>query len=177
MSRSICAVVVAAILSSCQVRAQDAASARAFVVSIYRTYQNGKGIEFGEPGASLYFHSSLLALEDADVKANGPDYVPAVDYDPLCSCQDWDGIWNFKIELRVETLQRAIAHVSFSLSDPKNNPKDAARTLVITLVPEHDQWRIYDILDKSDPKDTSSLRQILQKDLASLQSHRPSKPH
>lgn len=172
--KTLCAGVlsVASVFPSCQIRAQDAASAKAFLENIYRHYQNGgEGIAFDGLNASLYFHSSLVALEKADVKATGPGYASAIDWDPVCGCQDWDGIWDLKIEVHIESSQRAEANVSFALSDPKNNPTDATRKLEITLMSEHGEWRIYDILDKSDPKSTSSVRKLIEDDLASLRSH------
>ncbi len=78
--------------------AQDAASARAFLQSAYRLYEKGgKGVDFAGPRAGQYFHSSLVALIRDDIKANGPDNVPVVDSDPVCECQDWEGIWDLKI--------------------------------------------------------------------------------
>lgn len=170
------------IFSCCQIRAQDAASAKMFLENVYRHYQGGyrnnaSGIDFGGPGAHLYFDRSLLALVKADVKANGPDNVGAIDADPICGCQDWDGIWDLKIEVQMETPQRARANVSFSLSDPKTHPTDATRKLEITLVSEHGKWRIYDIVDRSDPKSSFSVRKLLEDDLASLRSHPASASH
>ncbi len=153
--------------------AQDAASAKAFLAATYQHYQNGAedgsaGINFDKPQAGRYYHSSLLALMRADVKANGRDNVPAIDFDPICGCQDWDGIWDLKIDVQVETPQRAQANVSFALAPPQNRPKDALRRLVMTLVPERGAWRIYDIRDESDPSAIVELRKLLQDDLASL---------
>jgi hypothetical protein len=166
-------VSIAAVLPACPSHAQDAASAKAFLTSIYQHYQNGDedgsaGINFDGSQAALYYHSSLLALMRADVKANGPDNVPAIDFDPLCGCQDWDGIWDLKIDVHVETPQRALANVSFALAPPRDRTNDALRKLIFTLVPEHGGWRIYDIRDESDPAMTFSLRKLLQDDLASL---------
>jgi hypothetical protein len=170
------AVSIAAMLPPCPSHAQDAASAKAFLTSIYQHYQNGAedgsaGINIDGSRAALYYHSSLLALMRADVKANGPDNVPAIDFDPICGCQDWDGIWDLKIDVRIETPQRALASLSFALAPPKDRPKDATRKLVFTLVPEHGAWRIYDIRDESDPATTFSVRKLLQDDLASLHSN------
>ena len=90
-----------AVLSCTSSHAQDAVSAKAFLVNIYSHYsRGGKGVDFDGPRSALYFHSSLLALEKADVKANGPDSVPAMDADPICGCQDWEGIWNLAINVR-----------------------------------------------------------------------------
>jgi hypothetical protein len=172
-AKRFCTIVlfVAAIASCNLSRAQDAASAKTFLQNVYRHYQNGgKGIDFGGPNAGLYFHSSLLTLDKTDRKANGPDNVPAIDYDPVCGCQDYDGIWDLKIEVRVESPQRANANVSFAAFNPKDHPTDERSKLQITLVSEHGKWRIYDILDKSDPKFTASERKLLEDDIASLRS-------
>jgi hypothetical protein len=154
--------------SSC---AQDAASAKAFLVNIYSHYsRGGKGIDFDGPHSALYFHSSLLALEKADVKANGPDSAPAMDADPICSCQDWNGIWDLRIDVQIESQQRALANVSFYLAPPKGPIAAEPMKLRFTLVPEHG-WRIWDILDESDPKDAVALRKLLIDDLASLRNN------
>ncbi len=166
-------IFIAAALAARPSSAQDAASAKAFLAAIYQHYQNGAedgsaGINFDGPQADRYYHSSLLSLMRADVKANGRDNVPAIDFDPICGCQDWDGIWDLKIDVHVETPQRAQANVSFALAPPQNRPKDALRRLVVTLVPEYGAWRIYDIRDESDPSAIVELRQLLEDDLASL---------
>jgi hypothetical protein len=163
----------ASILPCGQIRAQDAAAAEAFLRNVYRHYQNGgEGIAFDGSRSSQYFYSSLLDMERADLKATGPGYAPAIDWDPICGCQDWDGIWNLDIEIRVKSPERIMANVSFALSDPRNKPTGATRRLQITLATEGGNWRIYDILDRSDPKFSSSVRQLLQKDLADLRSRR-----
>jgi hypothetical protein len=149
--------------------AQTAAGARVFLTSVYKHYQHGaKGIDFEGPSAALYFHSTLVALMRADVKANGPGNAPAIDFDPICACQDWKGIWNLKIEVHMETPKRAHANVSFSLAPPKSPSKDANRQLAITLVPVHGAWRIYDIEDDSDSSTTFGLRKLLQDDIDTL---------
>ena len=141
-------------------------------MNIYSHYsRGGKGVDFDGPRSALYFHSSLLALEKADVKANGPDSAPAMDADPICSCQDWEGIWNLAIDVRVESTQRALANVSFYLAPPKGPIAAEPMKLKFTLVPEHGGWRIWDILDDSDPKDPVALRKLLIDDIASLRAN------
>jgi Protein of unknown function (DUF3828) len=156
-------------LGSSQLHAQSQAAARSFLVSAYAHYQHGaKGIDFDGPSAFLYFHSSLVALIREDIKANGPGNAPAIDFDPICGCQDWQGIWNLKIDLQMETPKRVHADVSFSLAPPKNPSQDAARRLAITLVSERGLWRIYDIEDESDSSTTFALRKLLQDDIANV---------
>ncbi len=155
--------------------AQDVASPKAFLVYIYYHYREGK--DFDGPQAGRYFHSSLVALEKADVKANGPGYAPAIDFDPICDCQDMDGIWNLKIAVQSQSPRRAIADVSFAVFDPKDRPTEEPNKLQITLARENGGWRIWDILDKSDPKFTSSVRKLLEDDLANLRKNPPSTVH
>jgi uncharacterized protein DUF3828 len=172
-AKRFCTIVffVAAIPFSNLSRAQDAASAKILMENVYRHYQNGgDGIEFRDTRASLYFHSSLLALEKADIKANSPD-IQAIDWDPICGCQDWAGIWDLKIDITLETPQRAIARATFWVNPPSDQVEGSQKKIEFTLIPERGEWRIYDILDKSDPKSTFSVRKLLENDLASLRSH------
>lgn len=160
------ALSLGAMLFGMSLRAQDATSAKAFLVNIYSRYEGGsRGIKFYGPQASRYFHSSLIALEEASLKATGPDYAPAIDWDPICGCQDYDGIWDLAIEIRMKSLKQAEANVSFHVF--KDRPAEETK-LQITLEKENGGWRIWDILDKSDPKFTSSVRKLLHGDLASL---------
>jgi len=100
--------------------AQDANSAKSFVESLYRHYVNhGPGLDYSGAKALKYFDASLNALLVADVKAVGPNEVGVLDGDPICSCQDWDGIWDLKIDVQLESPGRALAKVSFALFDPR----------------------------------------------------------
>jgi hypothetical protein len=163
------ALLIVLAVASVSLRAQTPAGAKIFLTSVYRHYQYGaKGIDFEGPNAALYFHSSLVALFRQDIKANGPGNAPAIDFDPICSCQDWKGIWSLKIDVHMEAPKRAHATVFFSLAPPKNPSKDAARQLVITLVPERGAWRIYDIEDDSDSSTTFALRKLILDDIDTL---------
>jgi hypothetical protein len=163
------ALSLAAVFSRVDLRAQTAVAAKAFLLGVYGHYQHGaKGIDFESPNAALYYHSSLVALIRQDIKANGPGNAPAIDFDPICACQDWRGIWSLKIDVHLETPKRARANVSFSLASPKNPSKDANRQLAITLVPVHGAWRIYDIEDDSDSSTTFALRKLLQDDIDTI---------
>jgi hypothetical protein len=172
MAAVLCGV---AILHAECARAQDAQSAKVFLTGIYEKYQHGgKGIDFSGPRAGDYYDSSLVALIRDDIKANGPDNVPAIDADPICGCQDWDGIWDLKIEVSVESAQRAEAILSFSLWNPKDHAKESLRRLKMALIVERGQWRIYDIVDKSDPKQIFSMRKLLVDDLAQIRKEQQS---
>jgi hypothetical protein len=155
-------------------RAQDADSAKHFLESAYRRYNNhGFGLDFTGPVGKQYFHSSLIALIRADEKAAGPDMAGALDGDPLCGCQDWDGIYDLQIAIKSPKPARAQADVSFSLfkSDPQSR-----RILVIDLIAVGTTWRIYDITDRSDPKNVVDFRDELKKDIESLSQSREPEP-
>lgn len=146
--------------------AQDARSARAFLESAYRHYaKGGEGINQTGPEAPLYFHSSLIALMKADVKAVGTDIPIAADADLLCDCQDWDGIFDLKIDIQPDGLNRAWAKVSFALSDDKHRESDSGRRLRFRLATENGQWRIYDVFDGVGAEAQSGLRSKIQKEL------------
>jgi len=158
---------------------QDAGSAKNFVESLYRHYtKNSKGIDLSGPRALNYFDASLNALMDADAKAVGPNEVGVLDGDPICSCQDWDGIWDLKIAVQTVGSDRAKAAVSFALFAPKAGTDRDLRSVEMTLVRKGTSWRIDDILDKSDPKAPFDLRAELEKEIRTVKHDAKSKqPH
>jgi hypothetical protein len=144
--------------------AQDAASAKAFLQSVYALYaKNGKGATL----TSRYYDSTLLRLVATDNKLNAGD-IGVLEGDPVCGCQDWKGIWDLNIEVLMQDPGHALANVTFALSAPNGRKKEDLRKLHMTLVPERGQWRIDDIVDESDPKQPFDLRKELEKDIASL---------
>jgi hypothetical protein len=155
-----------AIVSTECARAQDAQSAKAFLAEIYQKYQHGgHGIDLTQSGAGKYFHSSLVELLRQDAEADGAENVPAVDYDPICGCQDWEGIFGLKIEVRAESAGKVEATVSFRTLPPKYNGKRFLKKLIFSLVTERGQWRIYDVVDESDHLQVVSMRKLLMDDL------------
>jgi hypothetical protein len=161
---SIALLIVLAVLPI-PAAAQDAASAKTFLQSVYALYaKNGKGATL----TSRYYDSTLLRLVATDNKLNAGD-IGVLEGDPVCGCQDWAGIWDLKIEIgMMQDPNLALADVTFALSAPNGRKKDDLRKLQFTLAPEHGQWRIYDIVDDSDPKAPFQLRKELEKDIASL---------
>jgi hypothetical protein len=64
------AFLAAALLTAIPPAAQDAASARALLTNLFRRYTNGgREVDY----KSRYFHSSLVVLVYADIKAAGTD--------------------------------------------------------------------------------------------------------
>ena len=154
---------------ACGTVAADAASAKSFLSAAYQQYgKGGKGV----PLTDRYFHSTLLALVDQDQKAAGPENVGALDADPLCDCQDWEGIWELKIDAQLDGPERAVATVSFALTSPTHRKKDDRRKLRIVLAWERGGWRIYDVTSLRDPDHPWQMREDLEKDIEAL-AHQP----
>ncbi len=151
---------------------QSAVSAKDFLSSIYQLYGNkGHGI----PYSPRYIHSSLLFLIHADLKAaQAASEVPwPLDADIACDCQEWDGIWLDKLDVKLEKPERAIVVASFYIYSPENRSGDDRdrREMRYTLLAERGGWRIYDIEDMSrkfDPKEPRSLRRQLRQDIESF---------
>ena len=89
-----------------------------------------------------------------------------LDGDPLCGCQDWDGIFGLKIDVHEPKAGKAEALVSFAVfKDAK--PQDV-RSLLITLAQEKGAWRVYNVVDRSDTKAVFDLRDALEKEIREL---------
>jgi hypothetical protein len=163
------AVLAAVFLPAMPSAAQNAASAKAILTNIFQHYGKGGKGRKGTDYKSGYFHSSLVALVDADIKVAGTGVPAAGEGDPVCDCQEWDGFWVLKMDVQMETPQRAQAVVTFAIYAPAKRPKDDSRTIKLTLVPERGRWRIYDIEylaePYSDPDAPKSFRQQIQKDI------------
>jgi hypothetical protein len=67
--------------------------------------------------------------------------------------------FGLKIHVRESELGRAEAFVSLALFE--NAKPEDMRSLMITLTQEKGAWRIYDVLDRSDPKAPFHLRAAL----------------
>ena len=162
--------------------AQDKASAQSFMNSAFRLYQNHEGGIYGKHGndselTKHFVHSSLQALIDKDVKtvaAAGTDEPYAGDLDLICDCQEYDGIWELHVDVKMENPRMAVVTASFEIDDPKTRVKGQTRIMKYTLVPEDHQWRIYDTLRLAPSPDGVSVRVGLQKDIAFYSS--PPKP-
>lgn len=148
---------------------QDAESAREFLQSVYARYlKNGPGVEIGGAHAGQYLHSSLIALIREDARL--VEGVGVLDGDPLCGCQDWDGIFDLNIDVHEPRAGRAEAHVSFALF-ARAKPEDM-RSLVITLAQERGGWRVWNVVDRSDAKAVFDLRKELEKEIRSTRAKR-----
>jgi hypothetical protein len=152
-----------AILFCTSSHAQDANSAKLFLTEAYSHYgKNDKGAV-----GSRYIHSSLLALMKTDEQAVGTDVPISGDGDLFCDCQEWFGIYDLKIEVKMDGLDRADAEVSFVLSNTKDQKERDfySRSLLFTLVPEHGKWRVYNVISYRKGEPPSDLRKDIEKEI------------
>lgn len=161
----------ACLLAAAPAPAQTAASARAFINSVLRLLPS-----HGIPYSPSYYHSSLLALIHADLKAAEAAHgIPdSIDAEIICNCQEWDGIWLRKIDANLVKPGQAVVTASFDIRAPKDRASIDLRVMRYTLVVEDGQWRIYDIQDLS-PWETGDdahvpLREGIQNDLDDLKN-------
>lgn len=111
------------------------ANPKNFVTALYKTYDNSDADPLGS-GARKIFSPSLLALIRADKAPNGE--VGKLDYDPICGCQDAEGLK--LLSVTVKPLSAASIHAvsRFRISA-------TIRTVDLTLIKTPAGWRVDDI--------------------------------
>ena len=137
--------------------AQSEKDAESFIRVTYKKYDTKSlaGPDFTGRNASAVFSPSLVKLIRRDQKeARGE--VGRLDGDPICDCQDADGLKLTEVRVAMGPESKATAFVTLLF------PSDAsARDLQLNLVWLAQGWRIDDI----HTKETPSLRQLLLKPL------------
>lgn len=150
-------------------RAQDEASAQTFMKSVFGLYgKNGKGVPYR---SHRYLHSSLVKLIDTDAKLSGDDIPIAGDSDIVCGCQDWEGFFIKKMDLRMDKPGHAEALVTFSLFKETSGQSADTRKFRYELVAENGQWRIFNVEYLTEPGSESkpwSVRDQIEQEIASL---------
>ncbi len=115
-----------------------AASARAFLQSIYAQYGKGRnGLRLDMP--ERYFEPRLAAaIRKDETEADARGDVSKMDADPFCSCQDFEGMSPAVIGLVSVMGDRATVTVRFSFGDDP-------MTVDFTLVRTRAGWRVFDM--------------------------------
>lgn len=124
-------------------------SAKAFVEGLYAAYRNPDAPSTTGAAAPRVYSPRLLALIRADQKQAGGE-VGKLDSDPLCSCQDAEGLKSLSVKIAPVSAGAASATSVFRLSGK-------TLTVGLRLVRTRHGWRVDDV---SSP-DTPSLRRYL----------------
>ena len=149
-------------------RADEPAGARDFLTRLFAHYPHKAGAPPFEPAgrsAAGVFDPSMVALLREMDRVTPKGDAPALDGDPLCDCQDDQGM-----TVRIGPVYRAgpasagaVVRIAFA-----GAPSSDARQLKLNLVNLRGQWRVHDILSKDMP----SLRAYLIKANAEAKAHK-----
>jgi hypothetical protein len=124
--------------------AEDVPPARSFVENLYTLESRSQFADF-----KVFLTPSLAALVERDRKSAHGE-VGKLDFDPICDCQDADGL-TFQVVHLDQSGLRSVAIVSLHFSDK------AARTVRLSLLGASNEWRVDDI----QTRDFKSLREFL----------------
>lgn len=131
-------------------------SAESFVRTIIQHEARGskadEEAQAGERGAKAIYTPKLLALIRRDRNSTPRGYVGKLDWDPLCACQDTDGLTLSALKIVPTSSTSADVLLTLHFSEPK----DEKITYHLLLTPAG--WRIDDI----GTKDVPSLRKLLE---------------
>jgi hypothetical protein len=150
----LCFATAILVLAPHVANAQNAKDAESFIRLTYNKYntKSSSGPDFTGRNASSVFSPSLVQLIRRDQReARGE--VGKLDGDPICDCQDFDGLKLTEVRIAMDADSKATAFVTLLVSSDAS-----ARNLRILLVRLAQGWRIDDIATKETP----SLRKLLQ---------------
>ena len=129
--------------------AQSLQDARGFVTGLYGAYRGGAPDVLG-PRAPGIFSPALLALIRRDER-NARGEVGALDGDPICDCQDPDGVRLTSLDIAANGPGRAAARVRLRFAGGR------AEAMTLDLVAVQGRWRVDDV----HTADTPSLVRLL----------------
>jgi len=129
-------------VASGEVYAGAGDSAETFVRGLYVKYTpNGHPVAFSYPDAKPIVDAPMLQwLHQDQVKANGE--VGALDFDPVCQCQDWE---HLKVD-SVQSISGGPGSATVEVRFEDGSGKDPWRqTVRFDLVQVGGAWKIHDI--------------------------------
>jgi len=137
-------------------RAQDMPAARAFVQQLYAAYEHpskaGGPDVLGKSAVRIFSPSLLQAIRRDQARTPTGD-VPTLDGDPICDCQDPDGL--HLVNLTVKPVDSTHASAQATLHFPgEQKPSIIALSLLATPA----GWRVDDVATAETP----SLRRLLR---------------
>ena len=138
----------AALLAICLAATQALAAppetdAKTFVENLYQSYSNADAGPVLGRRASTIFAPKLLAEIRADQQRH-PGEVGKLDHDPVCDCQDSDGLKPIEVTTTSLAGDQAEASVSFKLGD-------LVKAIRLQLVNTQAGWRVADIASPAMP--------------------------
>ena len=130
---------------------------KSFLEQVYASYRDHDFSPFEH--ADRYFAPRLKAAIDEDARlAKGE--VGYLDGDPICQCQDADGLRSKILRMRLQTSGRAQAEVLLDY------PDSTATHVRFTLVRTKAGWRIADVAVSDEPSLLNALEASNRKALA-----------
>ncbi len=148
------ALTLALLLLPATTFGQSLSDARAFTLGLYQAYEHGSPDYLGRQARQV-FSPALLRLIRRDAVATPQGDVGALDGDPICDCQDPDGLADPRVRLAGVGPGRARADVHFRIgSEPQS--------VTLDLVAVHGRWRVDDV----HTRDMKSLAGLLQQSLS-----------
>jgi hypothetical protein len=132
----------------------------AFVEHLYSAYTGGgTGVEVLGRDAASVFTPELVALLEEDRRRAGGE-LGLLDYDPLCSCQDFQRFELNTVQLRERSPTRADVAVSFVNAD-----KPVTLRLLLERGPGSGEWRIADVATPEQSSLADYLREGLERSI------------
>ena len=131
-------------------KAQSLGDARAFVSGLYRAYERSPDVNYLGSRARSVFSPRLIALMRRDAR-NAHGEVGALDGDPICDCQDPDGIKLVALDVASAGPGRASARVRVRFAGSRRE------AMTLDLVSVRAAWRVDDV----HTRDTPSLVRLL----------------
>ena len=130
--------------------AQNLAQAQDFVAGLYAAY-HGDGPDYLGRQAKTVFSPRLLALIRRDVARTRKGDAPSLDGDPICDCQDFEGLKLTDLKVAGAGPDHAVAAVRFRSAGE-------TRTLRLDLVAVGGAWRVDDVHSADTPSLAAFLR-------------------
>lgn len=142
-SRAAGLALIAALIAPLAVHAQTLEAAKAFTTTLYGAYAKGEPDYVGQ-NPERTFSPELLALIRKDQANTPPGEVGILDGDPICDCQDAEGLkaTNVKVVAAGEGKARADVTLAF--------PSET-RAMSLDLVARNGEWRVGDVHTEQTP--------------------------
>lgn len=136
-------MLIAALIAPLAVHAQTLEAAKAFTTTLYGAYAKGEPDYVGQ-NPERTFSPELLALIRKDQANTPPGEVGILDGDPICDCQDAEGLkaTNVKVVAAGEGKARADVTLAF--------PSET-RAMSLDLVARNGEWRVGDVHTEQTP--------------------------